>query len=278
MNSLNPGRLSNALAVLALAIALALIPQFARATPAGAQATTSNVTVCGVVSAFMAATPAAAGSVTFGTGGPTFALASGTTVGMASTLGTNVCIVAITNSTNQITSAFVFANPAPVANALTICGFITASGTDSLSIGGATFTFASGGAAFTGVPLTTPGPLCLTLTRDATGQVMSGVASTSFVLAPQTVCGPVTQFLAATSTAPGTITINGNALTIAAGITFTGTTIAQGSPYCLVFIFGPGGQVISGRASIPLAATPHYTPQRHHGAGGPTIDDQKIIA
>lgn len=258
---------------LALAPALALVPQFAKATPVGAQATTSNVTVCGAVSAFTAATSGTAGSITMGAGGPTFAIAPGTVLGSAVSIGANVCLVAVTNSTGQLTSAFAFPNSTSKPGMLTICGFITSSGTSNLSIGGASFTFAPAGATFTGVSLTTPGPLCINLTLNSAGQVVSGVASTTFSAAPPVVCGATPLFQAATATAPGSITINGNTLVIAAGTSFTGTPITQGGSTCLTFILGPGGQIISGRASVPLAATPYYGSYRHHGAGGPVFSD-----
>jgi hypothetical protein len=79
----------------------------------------------------------------------------------------------------------------------------------------------------------------------------------------------VTAFTAATSTAPGTITINGVTFEINPGTTFTGTAITTGSQFCLSFTLGPGGFVTSGAVTVPLAATP-YVERHHRGAGGPT--------
>jgi hypothetical protein len=273
MHRLTVRRASRAILVAAVAVALALVPQVTGPLPAAAQANPNTVIFCGPVTAFTAATATATGTITIGTGGPVLTIAAGTSfTGPTLATNANICIVGTTNSTGQLVSGFVFTNPNPVAGGITVCGNVTAVGTGSLNIGGASFTFASGGATFTGLPLTTAGPLCISFTLNASGQVTGGIVSQAAATSPVTVCGAVTAFTAATSSAAGTITISGVAIPIASGTTFTGVTVASGSTFCLQFRLNSAGQISSATASVPLAATVYYG-HRHQGMGGPVPYD-----
>lgn len=135
----------------------------------------TSLNVCGVVTAYTAASAISPGSITIG--GQTFSIAPGTVLSGNIQVGANLCLSATTNPSGQIGggSATPNPNPAPPTTPVNACGIVTeytpatSSSPGSITIGGQTFSIAPG---------TTFGPevqvgasLCFTLPVTPGGQI-----------------------------------------------------------------------------------------------------------
>jgi hypothetical protein len=234
-------------------------------TPATVTANaTTSVSVCGVVSAYTAATASSPGSITIG--GQTFPIAAGTNIDGSGliTLGTNLCLNATLNGLGQITTpATVTANATTTVN---VCGVVsaytaaTASTPGSITIGGQTFPIAAG-TNIDGSGLITLGAnLCLNGTVNLAGQLVVPTSVTANATTTVGVCGVVSAYTAATASSPGSITIGGNTFPIAAGTNIDGSgLITLGANICLngtVNVFGqlvpPTTVTVNGTTSISV--------------------------
>jgi hypothetical protein len=179
----------------------------------------STLTVCGQVTAYTQATTTTAGSVTIN--GSTLVLAPNVSLSSAITINTNLCLVATLNTLQQATAVAVSVNQAVTATP-------TATGTPATATPTATVT---------GTPptaTTTPTPTTLVI------------------------CGVITNFVPATTSANGTLTINGTVLGIAPGATFTGVAISQGVNVCITATLN-SAQLITTAAVTQNAVTPTAT-------------------
>ncbi len=235
------------------------------AVPNPATTSTTPVVFCGTLQLY---TPAANNttSATIAFSAPSaasYVVAPGVTVGGASLglSGSLVCIVGQSNGTQptpQLTSvSFVL----PVSTTLPVCGVVTAynpatgNTVGSVTINGATIVLAPNAALSS--PITIGLNYCLVATLNilqqasalaVTAQVttatptstptatVTGTPPTATATAtPVTlvVCGVITNYLAATSTTNGTLTINGQVLGIAPGAVFSGATLAVNANVCI---------------------------------------------
>ena len=179
----------------------------------------STLTVCGVVTAYTAPTTTTVGSITIN--GTTLVIAVNAAISSAITQNTNVCVVATLNNLQQATALAVSANT-------TVTPTATATGTPATATPTATVT---------GTPptaTTTPTPTTLVI------------------------CGVVSNYVAATSSAAGTLTINGVIETIAPGAVFAGVQIAVQSNICLSALLNSQQQITSATVT-QNAATPTAT-------------------
>jgi hypothetical protein len=145
---------------------------------------------------------------------------------------------------------------AAAAPTLTICGPLvsfapaTASGTGSITVGtgGPALTIAAG-TTLTGVPTSTSN-VCLFATLNSSGQIASGVLTVNpntVTQVPLLLCGAVTAFTAATSSAAGTVTIGGATVPIATGATVSG--VSMGATICLQPTLNASGQITAATVS-----------------------------
>lgn len=234
--------------------------------------TTTTVNVCGTLSAYTAATASAPGSLTIS--GSTLPIAAGTTLTGSDLLktGANVCLNG-TSSTNGLVSGTVSPNGvsgsggATNTTAVNLCGVVsgynaaTASAPGSVTIGGSTVPIAAG-TTLTGSDLLKSGTnVCLKGTSGTSGVVSgtvtpNGASATGGATNTTTVnlCGALTAYNAATASAPGSVTIGGSTLPIAAGTTLTGSDLLKtGTNVCLQGTSGTNG-LVSGTVT-PQGAT-----------------------
>lgn len=135
----------------------------------------ASISVCGPVTAYVAATALTTGLLTIG--GQALVLAPGATLsGAPISVGANLCVQASTNGLAQVTSGTVTVN---TQTTVTVCGTVTAytaataSAPGSFSISGQTFAIARG-TALSGGPITVGANVAATLTLDSTGTVVGG--------------------------------------------------------------------------------------------------------
>ncbi|HET7452492.1 MAG TPA: DUF5666 domain-containing protein, partial [Thermoanaerobaculia bacterium] len=212
---------------------------------------TTTVTICGVVSAYTAATAAAPGSITIG--GRTFTIAAGTTISNADliTAGADLCLAATVDGAGQIVlPSSVSAN---ASTTVTICGVVsaytaaTATLPGSITIDGRHLTIAAGSTIANADQIALGAALCLHATLNGAGQIIAPSSVSADVQSMVSVCGTVTAFTAATATAPGSITIDGQTFTIAAGTQLDGTgTIHVGADFCLHATLDVSGEINGG--------------------------------
>ena len=179
----------------------------------------STLTICGVVTAYTAPTTTTVGSITIN--GTTLVIGVNAAISSAITQNTNVCIVATLNNLQQATALAVSANT-------TITPTATATGTPATATPTATVT---------GTPptaTTTPTPTTLVI------------------------CGVISNYVSATSSAAGTLTINGVIETIAPGAVFTGVQIAVQANLCLTALLNSQQQITSATVT-QNAVTPTAT-------------------
>ena len=209
----------------------------------------TTVSVCGVVTAYTAATASAPGSLTIG--GQTFPIAAGTAIDGSGliTVGANLCLNGTLDASGQlVVPSSVTAN---VSTSVSVCGVVsaytaaTASAPGSLTIGGQTFPIAAG-TVISGSSLITAGAdLCLTGTLNASGQLVVPSSVSANVSAAVNVCGVVVAYTAATASTPGSITIGGNTFPIAVGTAIDGSgLITVGANLCLNGTVNAAGQLI----------------------------------
>ncbi|MFN8498643.1 MAG: carboxypeptidase regulatory-like domain-containing protein [Anaerolineae bacterium] len=216
----------------------------------------TTINICGVVTAFQAATANAPGSITIGA--VTYPIAIGTLLQGQDAVrtGDNVCLSATVNASGQISGGQITINAGGNVN---VCGVVsaytaaTALTAGSVTIGGQTIPIAAG-TTLTGQDLLTIGSnVCLSGTLNGVGQVSSG-GVTANAGGTVNVCGVVTAFQAATAIVPGSITIGGQTFPIAAGTTLTGQdNVNLGSSYCLSGTLNASGQLSNGTLTLDAA-------------------------
>lgn len=196
------------------------------------------MSICGAVTAFTAATQAAAGSITIG--GTTFPIAAGATIQSATTIATGqtICIQATLDSFGEIILG-------QVQTMLTLCGEITAyMAADSMTagtitIGGQTLQIAAG-TVFTNPNLVAVGQnACLNITLNSMGQITgTPVASIDQepvlnLPGPESVAVGQTLTFTVSATAPNTTT------GVTLGVSGTLPQGASFNPTTGVFTFTP---------------------------------------
>lgn len=243
----------------------------------------TTTSFCGTVQAYVAATPFSAGSLTLG--GTTYGIAPGAILAndylIAS--GVPVCVSASFNSIGQITSGTVtLASGAP----LSVCGIVTsfipatASTPGSIVIGGVTYIIAPG-VTITGFSFTAgTTAICIQATLNPSGQ-MIGVTINGFNAGTLRLCGSVTGYIPATPLTPGSITINGQNLSIAPGVFFGGSPIQVGADLCLIATVAPNLQIIGGTVTqntsfntVVCGLVTNYIPATPGSIGTITIGGQ----
>ncbi len=134
----------------------------------------ASISVCGVVTAYVAATALTTGLLTIG--GQALVLAPGATLsGAPISVGSNLCLQASTNALAQITSGTVSVN---TQTTVTVCGTVTSytaatgSAPGSITIGGQTFPIARGTTLSGSVSV--GADASATFTLDSTGTVVGG--------------------------------------------------------------------------------------------------------
>lgn len=262
-------RVRSSLILLTLMLSLALVPQLMRATPVAASPAT--VTLCGVVSGYVAPTSTNTGSITIGGGTPfviattpTFTGFTGSAAGSVAN-GNTLCFVLTLNASNQIIAGSVTPNN---TSYLTLCGVVfnytpassTPGGTQgSITIGGTqTFTIVSG-MVFSGpaaAAVANGANLCFQLTLNGANQIVAGYVTPSGApspgVGPFQICGLVTAFIPAGTTA-GSVIVNGMTFPIVAGTVGTGVVVVPGFSFCFIFTFNTANQVIAFSVSPNLA-------------------------
>lgn len=211
--------------------------------PAG---TPTPISICGVVTGYVAPTTTLAGSV--GIAGTPYPIAVGVSLTGASLLvtGTNVCLQGTLDASGELTGGTVTFNGGVE---VTVCGLISgyfaASSTmaGSLTIAGISFPIAAG-TTITGGTVAAPATLGITVVLNGQGAV-SGGNITANTCAGSSVSGPVASYVPPTATTAGSITIGSVTYPVAAG---TVLTINSG---------------------VPLAATPLHAPAPGLRGGGP---------
>jgi filamentous hemagglutinin len=219
---------------------------------------TSNVSVCGVVTAFTSPTSVTAGSVTIN--GQSYVIAPNNSLGlMVVTLGASYCLNSFLNGFGQLTGGTLTLGS---ANAVNVCGVVTAYTSPSIfapgfiTIGGQTYVIAPG-VALTSTGLVGAGVVCLTVFLNGAGQISSG----SFSGVPSStntvsVCGAFGGFTAATASTPGSIVISGQTIPIGVGVVLGGSILlAANTTICLNGTTNAAGQIILG-AVFPTVLAP----------------------
>lgn len=153
-----------------------------------------------------------------------------------------------------------------ISNSVTVCGAAgtytapTASAAGSLIVGGVTYPIATG-QTVSGASLATSGAnICVIGTFNTSNQLTSvtitantGASTPTSIL----ICGPVTNYTAATSSAAGSIMVNGVKIPIASGTTIGGATVANGLNVCIKGAIGSGGlSTASATSNSPPVGTP----------------------
>jgi hypothetical protein len=228
---------------------------------------TTAVNFCGTLSIYTPPGTSTAGTITFSAPAASYAVAPGVTVGNPSlaTAGSLVCIVGQTNGTQLVSVSFV----PTVSSTLTVCGLVTAyvpatgTTTGSVTINGTTLVLAPNASLSGAITVNTN--LCLvatlntlqqaaavavsvnqavTATPTATGTPGTATPTVTVTGTPPTatttptpttlvICGVITNYIAATSSTNGTLTINGTVLGIAPGAAFSGATVGVGANVCI---------------------------------------------
>jgi hypothetical protein len=211
---------------------------------------TTTIQVCGVVSAYTAATASSAGSITVG--GQTIPIAAGTPIDGSGliTLGTDLCLNGTLDGSGQLVVPSSVSAGATAS--LSVCGVVTAyaaataSTPGSITIGGRTIPIAAG-TSLSGSGLVTIGAnLCLNGSLNASGQLVPPSSVAVNATSTVNVCGVLTAFTPATASAPGSITIGGQTFSIAPGTTL-GFSPRVGQVLCAELVLAPpGGSGVGG--------------------------------
>jgi hypothetical protein len=249
---------------------------------------TTAVNVCGTLSSFTpAANTSTSAIIVFSSPSQSFTVAPGVTVGNPTlgTAGSLVCIVGQTNGTQLTSVSFV----SLATTTLNICGVVTAytpattSTVGTVTINGTTLVLAPNVTLSSAISIGLN--LCFvvtlntlqqatavavsvnaaTVTPTATGTpataTATGTPATVTATATpttQVVCGIITNYLAASATTNGTLTINGTVLGIAAGAVFSGTALAVNANVCISATLNSVGQIATA-AVTSNAVTPTAT-------------------
>lgn len=224
----------------------------------------TSVYVCGTVTAYNAATASAPGSITVG--GQRFGIAAGTTLSGDSLLSAsapNVCLQATLNAAGQISSGGVTANAAATTS-FSVCGTVTAytaattSSPGSITIAGQTYRIAANTALNGAGLLTASVPnVCINGTLNAAGQISNGtVTANAAATTTISICGTVSAYTAATASAPGSVTIAGQQIPVAAGAALNGSgLLTTGANVCLNGTANAAGQLQNGTVTANANAT-----------------------
>ncbi len=209
-----------------------------------------DLTVCGVVQGYTAATATLPGSITID--GRPFVIAAGTLISNADLLiaGANVCIQAGLDASGRITApASVSLN---VTTTVNVCGVVsqytaaTALLPGSITIGGQSFPIAAGATISDANLITSGANLCLSATLNGAGQIVAPSNVSANATTTVTVCGVVSAYTAATANAPGSITIGGETFPIAAGTMISDANlITVGANLCLSAAVNGAGQIVA---------------------------------
>ena len=249
----------------------------------------ASVHICGVVTAYTAATALLPGSITIG--GQTIPIAIATVIDAAGliTAGANLCLDGTLNGLAQLTMpSSVTANATASVH---VCGVVsaytaaTASSAGSITIGGQTIPIAAG-TTIDGAGLITLGAdLCLNGTLNGSGQLVVPSSVSAAATTSVTVCGVVSAYTSATASSPGSITIGGQSIPIAAGTTIGGAgRITLGTDLCLNGTLNASGELVvpssvtaGATTSINLCGTvTAYTAATANSAGSITIGGQTL--
>ncbi|MCW5853309.1 MAG: carboxypeptidase regulatory-like domain-containing protein [Anaerolineae bacterium] len=250
-----------------------------------------NVSLCGVVTAYSPASANQAGSVTIG--GQTIPIAVGTTLVGNSllTTGNNVCLDGQLNANGQLSNGTVTAN-ASGGGSVQICGVLTAfqaataNAPGSITVGGQTFPIAAG-TSLTGQDLLRLGSdVCLSGALNANGQINNGTVTANAV-GSISMCGTVTAFTPASANTPGSITIGGQTIPIATGVTLAGQDqVRVDNTYCVSADLNAQGQIrdgtitaqVGGGSSVNICGVvTAFQAATANAAGSITIGGQTIV-
>jgi uncharacterized repeat protein (TIGR01451 family) len=249
----------------------------------------ADLTVCGVVQSYTAATALVPGLLTID--GQPFVISAGTTLSNADllTAGAHVCVQAALNASGQITSPASVS--VDVSTALSVCGVVsqytaaTALLPGSITIGGQTFPIAAGTNISNADLITSGANICLAATLNGAGQIVLPSSVSANATTNVTICGVVSAYTAATATASGSITIGGQTLPIAAGTNISNANlITVGANLCLAAALNGAGQIVL-PSSVSANATTTvticgvvsaYTAATASAPGSITIDGQHL--
>ena len=210
---------------------------------------TTEVSICGVVSAYTAATASTPGLITIGN--QALPIAAGTVIEGSSLigLGANLCLTGTVNAGGQLVApTSVTTN---VSASINVCGVVAAytaatsftSGT--ITIGGNTFPIATA-TVIAGSNLIAVGvDICLNGTVNAFGELIPPSTVTVNAGTSISVCGVVSAYTASMFGASGSITIAGQTFSISPSTTIDGAgLITVGANLCLNGTLNASGQLI----------------------------------
>lgn len=250
---------------------------------------TTPVVFCGTLQAYTPATSSTtSATIVFSAPSATsYTVAPGVTVGSTALAvnGSLVCIVGQSNGTQLTSVSFVL----PVSTTLPVCGVVTAynpataSTAGSVTINGATIVLAPNASLSSSITIglnyclvatlnilqqatalavtaqTTTATPTSTATPTATATGTPATATATATPVTLVVCGVITNYLAATATTNGTLTINGQVVGIAPGAVFTGTALAVNANVCISGALNSTQQIttaaVTANAATPTATT-----------------------
>jgi uncharacterized repeat protein (TIGR01451 family) len=250
---------------------------------------TTTLQLCGPITAYSAATSTADGALTIG--GEQLVIASGALLdgGGLLAVGADVCLNATINGLGEVTAPSTIT--ANITSTVALCGVVgaytasTSTTLGSLQIGGQTLPIAIGAAIANQHLLTTGADVCLNATINALGQITVPSSVTANTTTTLDICGVVTAYVPATTTAPGSITIGGQTFPIAIGTAIgNATLITSGANLCLEGSLNGFGQVttpssVTANATTTLSVcglVTAYTPATLTTAGSITIGGQTL--
>ncbi|HEX2625284.1 MAG TPA: hypothetical protein VHL56_00085 [Candidatus Limnocylindrales bacterium] len=212
----------------------------------------THLRVCGDVTAYTAATASAAGLLKIGT--HTFTLAIGSHLPASVDVGADLCIDLELDGFGRVADGTVTAN-AHVS--LKVCGEVTAyaaataTATGLLKIASHTWTLAID--SHLPASVTVGADICIDLTLDGYGRVSDGTVSAD-VEAHVRICGTVTAYAAATSTADGILKIAGRSFVTAVGSDLP-ASVTSGANLCMDLALNGFAQVKDGTAVANVTST-----------------------
>ncbi len=228
--------------------------------------TTSQLTVCGVVSAYTAPTTTI-GLLNIGSIVYPLATNAAAFTGVAVQTGANVCLSATLNGLGQITGGVAAANSVTTTTTpVNLCGTLSAY-TPASGTALATIVFSSPASSYTVASGVTVGNTTLATAGSIVclvGQISNNqLASASFALPVSstiTVCGTVAAYNPATNTTTGLLTIGGATLILASNISPSGIAISLQTNDCVVATLNSLGQAVAAAVSANTASTATATP------------------
>ena len=213
----------------------------------------SALSVCGTVTAYVAATATSTGSITVA--GHSLVIAIGASLPASVHVGANLCLDLTLNGFGQVSGGSAIVN---VTSTLKICGTVTAyvaataTSTGLITVAGHALVIAMGAVLPASVHV--GADLCLNLTLNGFGQVSGGTAIVN-VTSTLKICGTVTAYTAATATSTGSLTLAGHSpLVVAIGTTMP-ASVRVGADLCLTLTLNAFGQVSGCGAIVNVTAT-----------------------